>query len=113
MLDSFFKMWYSFSMRDIQALREQHKAALEKLRAEQKAELDKVRAKNLKAQSREKQRERKVVNHAMYILAGEVIAEMKRTKNTARLRALIDNQERPRDKAALETLFKRITEATV
>jgi hypothetical protein len=95
-------------MKSIEELKKEHKEQLAKLKAAQKTEFDRVIAANRKKEALERAAERKTENHVKFLLAGDVIAEMKRTKDVSLLEALAARLENERDKAAVSRLITSI-----
>ena len=75
-------------MKTVEELKKEHKDQLAKLKAQQKAEVERVKAVEKKKEALERAGERKAENHVKYLLAGNLIAEMKQSGDVSRLKTL-------------------------
>lgn len=99
-------------MKSIEELKKEHKEQLNKLKAAQKAEFERIKALTRKKEALELKTVRKAENHIKFLLAGELIAEMKQDKDVSRLRSLAGKVTRDKDKAAIERLIGSILESS-
>jgi len=102
---------YSVPMKTLQELREEERKAIDELRASYKAKKDKAKQIEMRAAARDNKAGRKTLDHAKYLLAGALVADMKKSGDVSRLRALQAEQEKDADKKAVERLIAYILAA--